>query len=129
MLNSKPFNVLNKSCPSRQVLELIADKWAILVLYSLAYKTMRYGELQRTIGGVSKKMLTQTLRELERNGLISRTVYQVIPPHVEYALTPLGSSLRAQMGGLCAWAEDHLDAVHQARAQYDSAAGKLDEIA
>jgi DNA-binding HxlR family transcriptional regulator len=120
MLQPRTFNVLNKSCPSRQVLELIADKWAIMVFYCLSGRTMRFGELQRMIEGVSKKMLTQTLRDLERNGLISRKVYHVVPPHVEYSLTPLGSSLRAQMGSLCKWAQEHLEAVHQARAEYDS---------
>ena len=114
-------DVLDASCPARQVLDLIADKWAVLVLYALADGTRRTGELQRTVDGISTKMLTQTVRDLERNGLVTRTVHPVVPPKVEYDLSPLGQTLAETLGALCRWAEEHLDDVEQARA---SAAAK-----
>ena len=99
---------------------MIADKWSILILYALGRDgTLRYGELQRTVQGISQKMLTQTLRELERNGLISRTVYEIVPPQVEYQLTDLGKSLRRTLSGICGWAQDNLEKVAEAREMYD----------
>lgn len=119
-MNPYPVNVLDDRCPSRQVIALIADKWSILILYALSREgTMRYGQLQRTVRGISQKMLTQTLRELERNGLVSRTVYEVVPPQVEYELTNLGKSLRRVLSGLCGWAQDNLEQVTRARELYD----------
>lgn len=112
-------NVLNQECPSRQVLDLIADKWSVLVIYSLAGGIKRYGELRNMIDGVSKKMLTQTLRNLERNGLVTRKVYAVVPPKVEYSLTPLGRSLYQTTKVLCGWAENNLADVLTAQAEYD----------
>src|SRR5437762_10969982 len=85
-----PPSVLEPQCPSRLVLDRIADKWTALVIQILARGTMRYAELQRAIGGISQKMLTQTLRSLERDGLVQRKVYPVVPPKVEYSLTKLG---------------------------------------
>ncbi|MDX2005011.1 MAG: helix-turn-helix domain-containing protein [Meiothermus sp.] len=115
-----PANVLNDFCPSRQVIAMIADKWSILILWALHQNgRLRYGQLQRTVQGISQKMLTQTLRELERNGLVSRTVYEVVPPQVEYELTPLGKSLRQALSGVCNWAQDNLGAVMGARELYD----------
>jgi len=90
---------------STQLLALLADKWTIPVVHSLARGTKRFGELQREIGGVSQKMLTQCLRALERHRLVERTVYPVIPPKVEYALTALGESLNEPLAGLCRWIE------------------------
>jgi DNA-binding HxlR family transcriptional regulator len=90
---------------SSLLLDLLADKWTIPVVHSLARGTRRFGELQRELGGVSQKMLTQCLRRLERHGLVTRTVYPVVPPKVEYALTPLGESLNAPLGALCRWVE------------------------
>jgi DNA-binding HxlR family transcriptional regulator len=114
-------NVLNDQCPSRQVIAMIADKWSLLILWALQRdKKLRYGELQRTVKGISQKMLTQTLRELERNGLIKRTVYEVVPPQVEYELTELGKSLRATLSGVCNWAQKNLSKVMVARANYDN---------
>ena len=83
-------DVLDAGCGSRRVLNMLADNWTILVIYALGRGTMRHGELMRTIGGISQKMLTQTLRRLERDGMVSRKVYPVVPPRVEYRLTPLG---------------------------------------
>ena len=86
-------SVLDPRCPSRLVLDRIADKWTALVIQILAGGTMRYAALQREIGGISQKMLTQTLRSLERDGLVQRTVHPVVPPKVEYSLTKLGRTL------------------------------------
>jgi DNA-binding HxlR family transcriptional regulator len=113
-------SVLNDQCPSRQVIAMIADKWSMLILYALSQQDkLRYGQLQRTVKGISQKMLTQTLRDLERNGLISRTVYEVVPPQVEYQLTHLGQSLEITLNPLCAWAQNNLDKVAQAQLSYD----------
>ena len=113
-------NVLSQSCPSRQVLDLIADKWTVLVIYLLSDGIKRFGELQRMVDGISKKMLTQTLRNLERNGLVKRKVYAVVPPKVEYSLTVLGQSLYETTRVLCRWAEDNLSTVLQSQVEYDT---------
>lgn len=101
-------DVMNPDCPSRKVLDRISDKWTALVIYALSEETMRYGELQRRIGGVSQKMLTQTLRSLEDDGLVTRKIYPVVPPMVEYSLTPLGRSLTEPLTAVRKWAETHL---------------------
>ena len=109
-------NVLDPNCGSRRALDLIADKWTMLVVYVLAaHKTVRYGELQRQIGGISQKMLTQTLRKMEHDGLINRTVYPVVPPKVEYSLTPLGCTLIEPLSALCQWSETYMHQVEAAR--------------
>jgi len=105
----------------RQTLDLVADKWVVAVLYVLSHGTKRYGELQREIGDISQRMLTRTLRDLERNGLINRTVYPVIPPMVEYALTPLGRTLNQVLKSLCDWAAANFQDVETARSRYDQA--------
>ena len=112
-------NVLSAQCPTRQVLDLIADKWTTLVIYLLARGRQRYGDLHRQIGGISQKMLTQTLRKLERDGLVHRHVYPEVPPRTEYELTVLGHTLIEPMGALCGWAEGHLGELEQARKRYD----------
>lgn len=109
--------VLDQTSDVRQVLDLIADKWTALVILSLSRNTRRYGELHREIGGVSQKMLTQTLRNLEHSGLIHRKVYPVVPPMVEYSLTPLGETLVAPLKTLCNWASEHFHEVEFARAE------------
>ena len=101
-------SVLDPHCPSRIVLDRIADKWTALIIQILAHGTRRYVELQREIGGISQKMLTQTLRSLERDGLVHRTIYPVVPPKVEYSLTRLGRTLIEPLQGLCRWSEKHL---------------------
>ena len=108
-------DIFREACGTRAVLDLLADKWTVLVVASLAAGTKRSGELMRKIEGISPKMLTQTLRRLERDGLVSRTVYPVVPPRVEYVLTPLGATLIQPLTALCAWAYDHLDEVETAR--------------
>jgi len=100
-------------------LELIADKWAVIVIFALLGGTRRYGELQRQVTGISQKMLTQTLRKLERDGLVRRTVYAVIPPKVEYALTPLGETLVDPLNAMCRWAQEYYPTVQAARDRHD----------
>lgn len=120
-------NVYAEACPSRAILELIADKWTLLILPALRKGPMRNGDLMRLIEGVSQKMLTQTLRELERNGLIARIDYQEVPPRVEYALTDLGRSLSEAVRKLDGWAEANITQVQAARAAFakrDAAAGR-----
>ena len=109
-------------CPSRKALERISDKWVTLILSALAGGPLRYSELNRTIAGVSQKMLTQTLRTLERDGLVARTASLAVPVRVEYALTPLGTSLMPAVNALKTWAEQHIDEIETARAAYDQAA-------
>lgn len=104
-------NVFNARCPSQFILERIAEKWAVLIIHKLDKKTMRFGELKREIGGISQKMLTQTLRNLEGDGLVSRTVHPVVPPKVEYNLTPLGRTLLGPLGTLCRWAQEHAEDI------------------
>jgi DNA-binding HxlR family transcriptional regulator len=114
-------DVLNQSCESRQALERIADKWTCLVVYALLDGPLRHGELKRRIQGISQKMLTQTLRSMERDGLLDRTVIDVIPPHVVYSLTSLGQTLSDPLVAICRWAMDHLPEMQQARAQNHAA--------
>lgn len=112
-------DIFRVDCLSRQVLKLIADEWTPLVIYALEEGTMRFGQLFKRIGGISRKMLTQTLRAMERNGLVRRVVYPVVPPVVEYSLTPLGLTLREPMKALGGWAVGHLQEVAQAQVEYD----------
>jgi len=109
-----------KNCPSRQVLDRIGDTWSVLIVTLLANGPERYTTLQRQIEGISPKMLTQTLRALERDGLITRTVQAVVPPRVDYELTPLGESLLDLVAALEKWAVNHMDDVLAARATYDA---------
>lgn len=107
--------------PSRRVVDVqdiltsICTKWGLLILYELSRGARRHGELRRAIGGVSQKMLTQTLRTLERDRLVRRTVYPVVPPRVDYALTPLGETIMPPLSALYRWTERHLKKIQQAR--------------
>ncbi|MDR3574499.1 MAG: helix-turn-helix domain-containing protein [Anaerolineaceae bacterium] len=114
------FNVYRETCPTRAVLGLIADKWTALVIGLLEDRPKRFSELQRGIEGISQKMLTQTLRELERDGLVTRTIYPEIPPHVEYALTELGMKLQEPIGLIRKWAEENMNQVIQSQIAYDA---------
>ncbi|GAB3999673.1 winged helix-turn-helix transcriptional regulator [Nocardioides marmoraquaticus] len=109
-------------CPSRQLLDRIGDKWTVLVIVVLQDGPRRYGELASAIAGVSQKMLTQTLRHLERDGLVTRTVTASVPVRVDYELTDLGRSLTGPLGVLTDWATEHLGRIEQARAAYDARA-------
>ena len=111
----------NSACPSREVLAIIGDKWALLLLPVLAEGAQRNGELMRRIDGVSQKMLTQTLRGLERNGIVVREDFQEVPPRVEYRLTPLGASLGRVVGLLDQWVIENFRAVEKARMAFDRA--------
>lgn len=106
-------------CPSRQVLDRIGDKWSVLILGLLADGPRRYTELSRAIGGVSQKMLTQTLRSLERDGLLTRSVTPSVPVRVDYELTELGRTLMPLISSIKTWAETHMPEVNAARETYD----------
>ena len=110
------------TCPSRQLVDRISDKWVTLVLPALADGPQRYSDLARRIAGVSQKMLTQTLRSLERDGLVTRQVTPSVPVRVDYELTPLGHDLMQLLSAIKHWAELHMDEVLEARATYDGAA-------
>ena len=114
------YDVFLAECPSRQLLDRISDKWVALVLVALEDQPRRYSEIARTIAGVSQKMLTQTLRGLERDGLLTRTVTATVPVTVTYELTDLGHSLQEVMWGLKIWAESHMGTVLESRASYDA---------
>lgn len=115
------------TCPTHTVLSTIAEKWATYVIELLGPGPQRFGVLRRSIGRVSQKMLTQTLRRLEREGLVRRDVHPTSPPSVEYALTPLGRSLLEPVATLRAWAESHVDEVIAARDRYEERARAQDE--
>ena len=115
-------NVLDQKCESRQALDRLADKWTCLVVYALLDGPLRHGELKRKIDGISQKMLTQTLRSMEADGLVARTVVDVIPPHVIYSLTPLGETISGPLVAICRWAMDHLHEMQEARARSQATA-------
>ena len=108
-----------EDCEVRQILDRVADKWSLLVIALLEHRTLRFTELRRRIDGISQRMLTVTLRQLERDGLVRRTVHPVVPPRVDYALTPLGSTLHATIQALVTWTEAHQNEIAAARAEYD----------
>ena len=115
------YNAYVAECPSRQVLDALSDKWVTLVLTALADSPRRYSKLSRTIAGVSQKMLTQTLRTLERDGLVSRAITVSVPVRVDYELTPLGRTLLPVVRAIKDWSETYIAEVHAARAAYDQA--------
>ncbi|MFK8906401.1 winged helix-turn-helix transcriptional regulator [Streptomyces sp. YS-3] len=115
-----PADVYSAKCPTRQVLDHISGKWTILVVDALVEGTLRYTDLMRRIEGVSQKMLTQTLRGLEADGFVTRTVHPTIPPRVEYALTELGRSLAEPITALRHWTETHINEIERARARRTS---------
>jgi DNA-binding HxlR family transcriptional regulator len=110
-------------CPVRDVLDRIGDKWSILMIMTLAMRPQRFSELHRAIRDISKRMLTQTLRDLERDGLITRHVFPTTPPSVEYRLAPLGQSLLEPMANLIDWADRSYADIHAERARFDAASG------
>ncbi|KQT66266.1 MULTISPECIES: winged helix-turn-helix transcriptional regulator [unclassified Aureimonas] len=113
-------NAYAASCPTRMVLDRVADKWAVLILGLLTGGPVRFNQLRRAIEGISQKMLSQTLKSLERDGLVTRKVTPTVPVTVEYAITHLGRTLAATVDPLRLWAEAHFDAVLEAQRRYDA---------
>jgi len=120
--SERPYDVYEDRCPTRLVLDRIADKWALLILDRLKGEPVRFNHIRRDIKGISQKVLSQTLKKLERDGLVSRTVFATVPVTVEYALTPLGRTLTETVATLAHWAERNMDAVLKAQKTYDAAA-------
>jgi DNA-binding HxlR family transcriptional regulator len=112
-------DVFDPGCPARAVLEILAEKWALLLVHMLAKGPARTAELRRAIGGISDKMLIQTLRRLERSGFVARHAYPEVPPRVEYSLTPLGQSLSEPITALDRWVERHLIDIKRAQTAFD----------
>ncbi|BBH24483.1 transcriptional regulator [Paenibacillus baekrokdamisoli] len=108
-----------EACAYRQVLDIISNKWTALVIYALEDGTKRYAEIRRRIAGITQKMLTQTLRQLERDGLVNRDVHEAASPFVTYTLTPLGQTMTPHLRLFKQWATDHYASVKQARREYD----------
>ncbi|HSF97503.1 MAG TPA: helix-turn-helix domain-containing protein [Ornithinibacter sp.] len=118
-----PWDVMVATCPSRTSLAKIANKWTAMIVIALDAGPLRFGELREAVDGISGKVLTETLRDLERDGVLSRTMYNEMPPRVEYELTPLGQTLRQPLTALGRWAEEHIEDVLRAREDYDQGTG------
>ncbi len=116
-----------EDCEVRQILDRIADKWSLLVISLLADRSLRFTELRREIDGISQRMLARTLRHLERDGLVKRTVHPVVPPRVDYELTPLGVTLHETIQALVDWTEKHQNEIAAARAAFDARAAVGDD--
>ena len=116
-----PYDVLNPKCPTQQVLDRVSSKWTMLVILALTEGPQRYAALRRRVAGVTKKMLTQTLRALERDGLVRRRVYDTVPIQTDYELTESGRSLGAAVAVIRTWAYDHMPAIETARKTFDTA--------
>jgi DNA-binding HxlR family transcriptional regulator len=108
------------ACRAREVLQRVGDKWSVQVIDLLGERTMRFSELHRSIDGITSRMLTVTLRGLERDGVVARTIHPVIPPRVDYELTPMGRTLLDTIGQLVSWTDSHLPEIDAARAAYDA---------
>ena len=115
-------NPYSSDCPTRKMLDRIADKWAVLVLGLLSEGPIRFNRLRRAIEGISQKMLSQTLKSLERDGLVSRKAFATVPVTVEYAITPLGRTLATTLDALRIWAETHMEEVTANQQRYDAGA-------
>jgi DNA-binding HxlR family transcriptional regulator len=115
-------NPYSSTCPTRKVLDRVADKWAVLVLGLLMESPIRFNQLRRAVEGISQKMLSQTLKSLERDGLVSRKAYATVPVTVEYAITPLGRTLATTLDALRIWAETHMEEVTANQQRYDAGA-------
>jgi DNA-binding HxlR family transcriptional regulator len=122
------WNVYATACPTRLVLDRIADKWAVLVLGLLGDGPVRFNKLPRQIEGISQKMLSQTLKSLERDGLVARKVIPTVPVTVEYSITPLGETLSATVDSLRIWAETHIEKVLMAQRQYDAGGAQIASV-
>lgn len=118
-MTNPPWDVMVATCPSRTSLAKIANKWTAMIVIALAGGPLRFGALREVVGGISGKVLAETLRDLERDGILTRTMYNEMPPRVEYQLTPLGQSLRQPLAALGQWAEEHIEEVLRAREDFD----------
>ncbi|WP_181794710.1 helix-turn-helix domain-containing protein [Streptomyces sp. WELS2] len=120
---TEDYNILQwdvrEGCEVRQILDRVADKWSLLVIALLENRSLRFNQLRHSIEGISQRMLTVTLRQLERDGLVRRTVHPVVPPRVDYELTPLGVTLHDTIQALVDWTEQHQEEIAMARAEYD----------
>jgi DNA-binding HxlR family transcriptional regulator len=114
-----PPPVVVEDCPAREILDRVGDKWSVLVIVLLGQRVHRFNELHRAIDGISQRMLTLTVRALQRDGLVSRTVYATVPARVDYELTELGRTLLAPLGALYDWANTHRDDIQAARERHD----------
>ncbi|MEM6051633.1 helix-turn-helix domain-containing protein [Erwinia sp. P7711] len=110
--------LFDANCPSREVLKRLTSRWSLLILVALENDTLRFSELKRKIGGISERMLAQTLRFMEEDGFVERIAYDVIPPHVEYRLTPMGQEVRGQVVGLADWVEMNLQQIMMHRQHF-----------
>ena len=110
---------LHDDCPTREVLDRVGDKWSVLVIVLLGQRTHRFNELHRAVEGISQRMLTLTVRALERDGLVKRTVYPMVPPRVDYELTELGRTLLVPLTALSIWAHEHRGDIQAAREKHD----------
>jgi DNA-binding HxlR family transcriptional regulator len=115
----KKIQCQEEACPVREVLDRVAGKWSILIVVAAAHGPVRFTELERSIDGISRRMLTLTLRNLERDGLLTRTAYPAVPPRVEYELTPIARELHESLTALTAWADKHRTTITAARDAYD----------
>jgi DNA-binding HxlR family transcriptional regulator len=114
-----PPQLVIEDCPAREILDRVGDKWSVLVIVLLGQRTHRFNELHRAIEGISQRMLTLTLRTLQRDGLVSRTVHATVPARVDYELTELGRTLLVPLGALYDWANSHRDDIQKARERHD----------
>lgn len=129
MSTAPNWNAYASECPTRVVLDRIADKWTVLILGLLGQHPWRFNALLREIEGLSQKVLSQALKRLERDGLVSRTVFATSPVTVEYSLTPLGRTLAGSLDALIRWAEDNIEAVQAAQRAFDGRAGMAERPA
>ncbi|WP_029684318.1 winged helix-turn-helix transcriptional regulator [Tatumella saanichensis] len=111
--------LLNARCPSRDMLKRVTSRWSLLILLALKQEVLRFSELRRRIGGVSERMLAQTLRNMEQDGYIQRNDYQEVPPRVEYSLTPFGREAEQKISALAEWMEDNVSVITQHRQQFE----------
>lgn len=121
--NDGRFDVLSAACPTRQIVNRLGDRWTLLVVYALTGQPYRFRQLQRAVEGISQRMLTQTLRNLERDGIVDRAVKPMTPPQVSYSLTPLGDSLSQAIAHIRTWSYSNIEQVDRARNKYDRSAG------
>ena len=119
MSATRQWNVMQASCPSRTSLARIANKWTAMIVIALDGRTLRFGQLRAEVDGISAKVLTETLRDLERDGIVERRAHAEVPPRVEYRLTHLGQTLTEPLDALARWAERHFDEVQQSRDRWD----------